>query len=118
MDAAAGIDHRLTYEPGTCHYLESATNILLIGPPAAAQVGDAAAAKPLAAAFQAGSVGVVGGPWPLLGRVADSDTLGVSDRTPPRVSRGAEADRRRVWGGRGDRTGRVDDTHDDPDGAG
>jgi IstB-like ATP binding protein len=62
VDAAASIDRRLTDEPGTCHYLESATNILLIGPPSTAQVLDAAAAaKPLAAAFQAGSVGVVGG---------------------------------------------------------
>jgi hypothetical protein len=30
---AAGIDRALIAELGTCHYLESATNILLIGPP-------------------------------------------------------------------------------------
>ena len=33
VDAAAGIDRRLIDELGTCRYLESATNILLIGPP-------------------------------------------------------------------------------------
>ncbi|BBZ40613.1 hypothetical protein MCNS_36760 [Mycobacterium conspicuum] len=33
VDAAAGIDRKLIDELGTCRYLESATNILLIGPP-------------------------------------------------------------------------------------
>src|SRR6476660_222941 len=33
VDAAAGIDSKLIEELGTCRYLESATNILLIGPP-------------------------------------------------------------------------------------
>jgi DNA replication protein DnaC len=33
VDAAAGIDRGLIDELGTCRYLESATNILLIGPP-------------------------------------------------------------------------------------
>jgi len=33
VDAAAGIDRSLINELGTCRYLESATNILLIGPP-------------------------------------------------------------------------------------
>ena len=33
VDAAAGIDRNLINELGTCRYLESATNILLIGPP-------------------------------------------------------------------------------------
>ena len=33
VDAAAGIDRSLIDELGTCRYLESATNILLIGPP-------------------------------------------------------------------------------------
>ena len=33
VDAAAGIDRALIDELGTCRYLESATNILLIGPP-------------------------------------------------------------------------------------
>jgi len=33
VDAAAGIDRNLIDELGTCRYLESATNILLIGPP-------------------------------------------------------------------------------------
>ncbi len=32
-DAAAGVDRHLINELATCHYLESATNILLIGPP-------------------------------------------------------------------------------------
>lgn len=32
VDAAAGIDRALIDELGTCRYLESATNILLIGP--------------------------------------------------------------------------------------
>jgi DNA replication protein DnaC len=32
-DAATGIDARLIAELGTCRYLESATNVLLIGPP-------------------------------------------------------------------------------------
>lgn len=32
VDAAAGIDRKLIEELGTCRYLESATNILLIGP--------------------------------------------------------------------------------------
>lgn len=35
VDAAAGIDRKLIDELGTCRYLESATNILLIGPPEA-----------------------------------------------------------------------------------
>ena len=35
VDAAAGIDRKLIEELGTCRYLESATNILLIGPPGA-----------------------------------------------------------------------------------
>ena len=35
VDAAAGIDRALIDELGTCRYLESATNILLIGPPGA-----------------------------------------------------------------------------------
>jgi DNA replication protein DnaC len=35
VDAAAGIDRALIDELGTCRYLESATNILLIGPPEA-----------------------------------------------------------------------------------
>jgi DNA replication protein DnaC len=35
VDAAAGIDRNLIDELGTCRYLESATNILLIGPPGA-----------------------------------------------------------------------------------
>ncbi|CQD22619.1 LprM protein [Mycobacterium lentiflavum] len=33
VDAAAGIDRKLIDELGTCRYLQSATNILLIGPP-------------------------------------------------------------------------------------
>jgi len=33
VDAAAGIDRALINELGTCRYLESATNVLLIGPP-------------------------------------------------------------------------------------
>lgn len=33
VDAASGIDRPLIDELGTCRYLESATNILLIGPP-------------------------------------------------------------------------------------
>ena len=33
VDAASGIDRKLINELGTCRYLESATNILLIGPP-------------------------------------------------------------------------------------
>lgn len=32
VDSAAGIDRKLIDELGTCRYLESATNILLIGP--------------------------------------------------------------------------------------
>lgn len=32
-DAAAGVDRKLIEELGTCRYLESATNVLLIGPP-------------------------------------------------------------------------------------
>ncbi len=32
-DAAAGLDRQLVAELGTCRYLESATNVLLIGPP-------------------------------------------------------------------------------------
>ena len=32
-DAASGVDPALIRELGTCRYLESATNILLIGPP-------------------------------------------------------------------------------------
>ena len=35
VDAAAGIDRKLIDELGTCRYLESATNILLVGPPEA-----------------------------------------------------------------------------------
>ena len=35
IDAAAGIDRNLINELATCRYLESATNILLIGPPEA-----------------------------------------------------------------------------------
>ena len=33
LDAASGIDRSLLAELGTCRYLESATNVLLIGPP-------------------------------------------------------------------------------------
>jgi DNA replication protein DnaC len=33
VDAAAGIDRPLIEELGTCRYLDTATNILLIGPP-------------------------------------------------------------------------------------
>ncbi len=33
VDAAAGIDRKLIDELGTCRYLQSATNVLLIGPP-------------------------------------------------------------------------------------
>jgi DNA replication protein DnaC len=33
VDAAAGVDRKLLDELATCRYLESATNILLIGPP-------------------------------------------------------------------------------------
>jgi len=33
MDAAAGVDRKLLDELATCRYLESATNILLVGPP-------------------------------------------------------------------------------------
>lgn len=33
IDAASGVDRKLIDELGTCRYLESATNILLIGPP-------------------------------------------------------------------------------------
>ncbi|BBX00932.1 hypothetical protein MMOR_18680 [Mycolicibacterium moriokaense] len=33
VDSAAGIDRKLIDELGTCRYLQSATNILLIGPP-------------------------------------------------------------------------------------
>jgi len=36
-DAATGIDRHLIEELGTCRYLESATNILLIGPPGTAK---------------------------------------------------------------------------------
>jgi DNA replication protein DnaC len=32
-DAAAGLDRHLIAELGTCHYLESATNVIMIGPP-------------------------------------------------------------------------------------
>jgi DNA replication protein DnaC len=32
-DAAAGVDRRLVEELGTCRYLDTATNVLLIGPP-------------------------------------------------------------------------------------
>ena len=32
-DAAAGVDRKLITELGTCRYLDTATNILLIGPP-------------------------------------------------------------------------------------
>jgi len=32
-DAAAGVDKALITELGTCRYLQSATNVLLIGPP-------------------------------------------------------------------------------------
>jgi len=32
MDAAAGVDRKLLDELATCRYLESATNILLVGP--------------------------------------------------------------------------------------
>jgi DNA replication protein DnaC len=35
VDAASGIDRKLIDELGTCRYLESATNILLVGPPGA-----------------------------------------------------------------------------------
>src|SRR6476620_9301263 len=35
VDAAAGIDRSMIDDLGTCRYLESATNILLIGPPEA-----------------------------------------------------------------------------------
>jgi DNA replication protein DnaC len=37
VDAAAGIDRKLIDELGTCRYLESATNILLVGPPGASK---------------------------------------------------------------------------------
>ncbi|WP_405219010.1 IS21-like element helper ATPase IstB [Agrococcus sp. Ld7] len=33
LDAASGIDQNLLAELGTCRYLETATNVLLIGPP-------------------------------------------------------------------------------------
>ncbi len=33
FDAAAGLDRKLIAELGTCRYLESATNVMLIGPP-------------------------------------------------------------------------------------
>ena len=33
FDAAAGLDRQLIAELGTCRYLESATNVILIGPP-------------------------------------------------------------------------------------
>ena len=33
FDAASGIDRSLLAELGTCRYLETATNVLLIGPP-------------------------------------------------------------------------------------
>jgi DNA replication protein DnaC len=33
VDAAAGVDRKLIDELATCRYLESATNILLVGPP-------------------------------------------------------------------------------------
>jgi DNA replication protein DnaC len=33
FDAAAGLDRKLIAELGTCRYLETATNLLLIGPP-------------------------------------------------------------------------------------
>jgi len=33
LDAASGIDRSLLAELGTCRYLETATNVLLIGPP-------------------------------------------------------------------------------------
>jgi len=33
LDAASGIDRNLLTELGTCRYLETATNVLLIGPP-------------------------------------------------------------------------------------
>jgi len=35
VDAAAGVDRKLIAELATCRYLESATNILLVGPPGA-----------------------------------------------------------------------------------
>jgi DNA replication protein DnaC len=35
VDAAAGIDRKLIDELATCRYLQSATNILLVGPPGA-----------------------------------------------------------------------------------
>ena len=35
LDAAAGVDRNLIDELATCRYLESATNILLVGPPGA-----------------------------------------------------------------------------------
>ena len=36
-DAAAGVDRKLIDELGTCRYLETATNVLLIGPPGVRQ---------------------------------------------------------------------------------
>jgi IstB-like ATP binding protein len=48
LDAAAGIDRQLVAELGTCRYLESATNVLLIGPPG---VGNTHLAVELARAF-------------------------------------------------------------------
>jgi len=33
IDAAAGVDRKLIDELATCRYLDSATNILLVGPP-------------------------------------------------------------------------------------
>ena len=33
FDAAAGLDRQLVADLGTCRYFESATNVILLGPP-------------------------------------------------------------------------------------
>ena len=60
-DAQPGVDPALLAELGTCRYLETATNVLLIGPPG---VGKTHLAAGLArrAAHAHGAVGAVAGP--------------------------------------------------------
>ena len=45
-DAASGIDPHLIAELGTCRYLESATNVLLIGPPGVGKTHLAVGSRP------------------------------------------------------------------------
>jgi IstB-like ATP binding protein len=82
-DAAPGLDPTLINELATCRYLESATNLLLIGPPGVGKthvaVGLARKAAESGAAgrprFRAGPVAVM----------ASSSTLGQPKSTPVRV---------------------------------